>query len=95
MSNHTLHYGDPCGWDMIEIPSYPSISESTTLASNTFKFTIEQEPDVCFVGKNSYITIQLGIVQTRENYAQSGLTYPLECIINAGLRSNPDTLSTP
>ena len=91
----SLHYGAPYGFDMIEIPSYPSISEATTIASNTYKFTIEQEPDVCFVGKNSYITIQLGIVQTRENYVESGLTYPLECILNSGTRANPTNISTP
>ena len=48
----SLHYGVPFGYDMIEIPSYPPVSESTNFTSNTLKFTIEQEPDVCFVGKN-------------------------------------------
>ena len=63
----SLHYGAPYGYDMVEIPSYPPVSESTNFASNTFKFTIEQEPDTCFVGKNCYIALQLNIVQTRED----------------------------
>ena len=87
----SLHYGAPYGYDMVEFPSYPSISESTNFASNTFKFTIEQEPDVCFVGKNSYIALQLNIVQTREDSSQ----HPLEPIINAGTRADPTTISVP
>ena len=29
--NNPLHHGVPYGYDMVEFPSYPSISESTNL----------------------------------------------------------------
>ena len=61
----SLSYGTPYGWDIVEIPSYPNISQSSTFGGNNVKFTVEQEPSYCYNGKNCYISVQLDIKQVR------------------------------
>ena len=53
----SLSYGVSCGYDVIEVPSYPSVTESLSIGGTNIMFIIEQEPDVCFIGKNSFISL--------------------------------------
>ena len=87
----SLEYGIPYGYDMVEIPSSPSVNANTNFGGNNVKFTIEQSQDTCYVGKNSYISIQLQIVQTREDNSY----HCLEQIINTGTRALPLCISQP
>lgn len=85
-------FNSPYGWSMLEIPSSPSVYSSTNLGGTNVIFTIEGSDNVVYKGKNSYISIQLQIVQTREN----GVTNkPLEPIINTGTRAAPTAISVP
>ena len=85
----SVPYNAVYGWDMLEVPSNPSVSSSTNMGGNNIKFTIEQPEDIVYNGKNCYLTVQLQIVQTREDNS----THPLEGIINSGTRLAPTGIS--
>ena len=100
----SLHYGSDCiGYDMLEIPSNPSISSSVTF-NGDITFSIQQPGEECFiVPKKSYISAQIQIIQTREGYASNNGnigpntngTCTLEPIINLGSRLSPTAVSVP
>ena len=81
----------PYGYDMVEIPSNPSVSSSTNFGGANVKFTIEQPENVCYNGKQSYGSLQGQIIMTRED----GSYHPLEPIINTGTRLKPTVISVP
>ena len=82
----SIPYSAVYGWDLLEVPSCPSVRYSTNIGGNNIKFTIEQGEDIVYNGKNCYLTAQLQIVQVRED----GTTMtPLEPIINTGTRAHP------
>ena len=88
----SIPYNAVYGWDLVEVPSNPSVSSSTNLGGNNIKFVIEQGEDIVYNGKNCYLTAQLQIVQVRED----GVTMrPLEPIINSGNRALPTGISIP
>ena len=88
----SIPYSAVYGWDLLEVPSCPSVSSSTNIGGNNIKFTIEQGEDIVYNGKNCYLTAQLQIVQVRED----GVTMtPLEPIINTGVRAHPSAISIP
>ena len=88
----SIPYSAVYGWDLLEVPSSPSVSSSTNIGGNNIKFTIEQGEDIVYNGKNCYLTAQLQIVQVRED----GVTMtPLEPIINTGTRAHPSAISIP
>ena len=81
----SIPYSAVYGWDLLEVPSNPSVSSSTNIGGNNIKFVIEQGEDIVYNGKNCYLTAQLQIVQVRED----GTTMtPLEPIINTGTRAH-------
>ena len=88
----SVPYNSVYGWDMLEVPSIPCVSSSTNMGGNNIKFTIEQPEDIVYNGKNSYLTVQLQIVQVRED---GTTTKPLEPIINSGTRIKPTGISIP
>ena len=100
----SLHHGSDCiGYDMLEIPSNPSISSSVTF-NGDITFSIQQPGEECFiVPKMSYISAQIQIIQTREGYASNNGnigpntngTYTLEPIINLGSRLATTACSVP
>ena len=63
----SIPYSAVYGWDLLEVPSNPSVSSSTNIGGNNIKFTIEQGEDIVYNGKNCYLTAQLQIVQVRED----------------------------
>ena len=81
----------PYGYDMLEVPSVPSVSSSTNIGGNNIRFVCESSENTVFNGKNSYLAVQLQIVQVRED----GSPHPLEPIINTGTRANPTAISVP
>ena len=87
----SIPYKAVYGWDMLEVPSNPSVSSSTNIGGNNIKFTIEQGEDIVYNGKNCYLTVQLQIVQVREDLNMT----PLEPIINTGTRAHPSAISIP
>ena len=87
----SIPYSAVYGWDLVEIPSNPSVSSSTNLGGNNIKFVIEQGEDIVYNGKNCYLTAQLQIVQVRED----GTMTTLEPIISSGTRATPTGISIP
>ena len=88
----SIPYSAVYGWDLVEIPSNPSVSSSTNIGGNNIKFTIEQGEDIVDNGKNCYLTAQLQIVQGRED----GVTMtPLEPMINTGTPAHTSAISIP
>ena len=84
--------------DIENLPGlYDKIQTTTSVAYGGFntniKFSIPQKGDnMYYVGKKSYMSVQLRIIQTRDD----GLTsYNLEPIINTGTRAIPTTISIP
>ena len=51
----SIPYNAVYGWDLVEIPSNPSVSSSTNLGGNNIKFVIEQGEDIVYNGKNCYV----------------------------------------
>ena len=86
-----LSYGIPYGFDFLEVPSNPSVSPSLKVDGQNIRFTFDHSQNECIVGKNSYLSIQLQIVQTRED----GSLHCLEPIINSGTRTAPTNVSVP
>ena len=87
----SINYGVPYGYDMLEVSSSPAISKSVTF-SGDINFHIQQPSEnVYIVGKQSYISVGLQIVMTREDNSE----HPLEPIINAGTRAVPTAVSIP
>ena len=83
------------GTDLLECSSTPTISSSVNFSGDV-SFNLTNPGENCYIiGKQSYISIQLQIVQVRED----GTTLtPLEPIINAGtgnLRATPTAISIP
>ena len=78
------------GNDFFEISPSPAISTSANF-NNDIKFNIEQPTSAYISGKNSYISIGLQIVMTRED----GTSHTLEPIINTGTRAIPTAISIP
>ena len=80
--------------DFLDVPSDPSISSSTAF-SGDITFTIQQPSNECYIiGKQSYFSIGLQIVQVRED----STLHTLEPIINVGAvnaRTAPQILSVP
>ena len=79
------------GYDMLEMVGSPCISSSTSF-SGDITFSINQPGNnVYIVGKQSYFSVQLNIVVTREDNSQ----HPLEIIVNDGTRAAPTAISVP
>ena len=86
-----VSYATPYSFTMLEIPCNPAVSSSVSFTGD-MTFTIQQPGDKCFiVPKMSYISVQLQIMQTREDSS----VHCLEPIINTGTRAIPTAVSVP
>ena len=85
-------YGVPYSYSMLEVPPTPAITSAPSF-NGDIRFTINQPSQECYiVGKSSYISIQLQIIQTRED----NTAHNLEPIINAGAnRAGGTAISVP
>ena len=87
----SLSYGSAIGYDMLEIPSNPSISSSSNF-NGDITFQIDQPSEQCYiVGKQSYLSLQLQITMSHEE-GTAGLMMP---IVNHGDRITPQAISVP
>ena len=90
----SIPFDSPYGWDLVEVPSNPSISSSTSssLGGTNVRFTIEQGSELyVYNQKNSFYDIQLQIVMVDE----TGTSQTLQPIINTGTRGAPTSNSIP
>ena len=78
------------GYDFMEIVPSPAVTSSAQF-NNDIKFTIEQPTDAYISGKNSYISLGVQIIMTREDNTQT----TLEPIVNSGTRLLPTAISVP
>ena len=81
----------PYGYDLVEIPSNPSVSSSTNIGGNNIRFVIDQSENYVYNTKNSYLSIQLQTVMVDE----AGTARTLQPIVNAGTRAVPTAISIP